>query len=140
MGNVTSIATPFEQPFDDIIIHAMPTGSKCVSITRAVNVDGHAIFQDDKGRLYSTRIRKGAHYGLTEWGFTPSLIKGLIALGKITRKQGEQWAAAAKQGSTRSDARSDLGMLDHVIKKHGLKIAARERAKLVKAAGLKEAA
>lgn len=134
MGRSSVVETPWG---DDIVIHAMPTGSKPVKMDLAVSIDGKTVFRDASGKLYSGAIRKGGLcYPVAEWEFAPGLMAGLVALGAITKKQAEEYKTGAAKRTKQRDARCDLDTFDRITTAHGIRVSPRERAKLVKAAGI----
>ena len=138
MSRVSIVETPWE---NDIIIHAMPNGNKPVKMDVAVTIDGKTVFRGADGKLYCSQLRKGGFcYPVSEWAFVPGLMAGLLALGVVTKAQVAQYKEAAAERVLQRDAKHDLQTLDRIATAHGIRIAARERAKLVKAAGLKEPA
>lgn len=124
-----------DTPWGDIRIHALPNGARAIKVEKAVKIDNTTVFLGADGKLYCPRLKDKCWYPVSDWGFSSGLMKGLVALGQITKKQADEYMAAAKDREARRSARYDLDVLDRIAAEHGLKIAARERAKLVKAAG-----
>ncbi len=120
---------------EDIRIDPMPVSGKPFNAVKAVKIDNTTVILGVDGKLYCPRLGKNFWYPISQWPWAPGLMKGLVALGKITKKQEAQYAIAAKIHEKQQSAGYDLDKLDELIKTYGIKISSRERAKLVKAAG-----
>jgi len=106
----------------------------------AVSIDGKTVFRDADGKLYSSAIRKGCCYPVAEWAFVPGMMAGLLALGVVTKKQVEEYKSGAAERTKRRDACTDLDVFSRITAQYGIRVSSRERAKLIKAAGVKESA
>jgi hypothetical protein len=125
-------------PWGDIQLYEMKNGTKPLKMDCVVKMDGKVVFRDAAGKLYSPSVRDRLCYPISNWGWTPGVLAGLVKLGAITAKQVTEYKDAAAKSANTSQARYDLQALDKLAKYYGIKISVRERAKLVKAAGLSE--
>lgn len=123
---------------EDIRINALPAG-KVIAMAKAIRIDGTTVFLGQDGRIYCPRVRDGMYYGLHDWRFLAPLLSGLVKLGVFTKEQVEEHKALAAKNSKELSAAHDLARLDEIAKEYGLKLPAKEREKVRKAAGIKKA-
>lgn len=106
--------------------HFVPLNSRNIkNVEKIVYAEGIVFAKLKNGAIATTseRLMKNYYYTLRHWSNLPAVLKGMIYLGVITKKQAEDHKAAADLAQERINTFHDQKEWERLNKKYGKGVA-----------------
>lgn len=111
-GTMSTLASPIKA-INELRIHQLPAG-KAVKVAKAIRYDGKTFILGVDGTVYCSAVMNRAFYPLSAWGWATSMVRALVRLGALSKKDAEtHLAAAAKVDTTRELKQCAAGLVSY---------------------------
>lgn len=127
---MSTLSSPV-QAISELRLHRLPAGKK-IEVTHAIRHDGTTYILGLDGTIYSNRISDRAFYPLSAYGWATTMLRGLIKLGVVKRKDAEAHIAAAKQADRDRENQHSAASFEHDARKLGIELTAAQKRALKK--------